>query len=228
MAQRYFVDRLPAPGEFRLTDELAHHLGTVLRSRPGDEIRLADGRGGSARAGIVAVERREVLLEIGPHEHREPPARRVHLAFAAPRKNRAEWLFEHATEVGVAVFWPLWTTRTRPQGDKPERWQRVVRAAAGQCDRDWLPAIRPALELPDFFAADLPAVRRIADRTGAAPAPKDAPDELVVLVGPEGGFTNEEREAATAAGFEPMRLGPHVLRTETAALLAAGLFLADC
>ncbi|MCA8952784.1 MAG: 16S rRNA (uracil(1498)-N(3))-methyltransferase [Planctomycetes bacterium] len=230
MAQRYFVDTLPAPGEFRLGGELAHHLGTVLRSKAGDQVRLADGRGRSAPAGIVAIGKREIVLEVGPGEFAAAPNRRVHLAFAPPRKQRADWLFEHGTEVGVAVFWPLWTARTRPQGEKPERWQRLARAAAGQCDRDWLPEIRPALEFDAFVAhPDLPVRRLLADREGPglpAGAAADA-GEVLLLVGPEGGFSRPETELARNAGFEPIRLGPHILRTETAALLGAGLLMAS-
>lgn len=225
MASRYFVDELPGPGSFRLAGELAHHLGTVLRARPGDEIRLADGRGRSAPAGIVGLERREVLLEVGPAEYREPPPRRVHLAFAPPRRTRAEWVFEHGTEVGVSVFWPLWTARSRPQGERAERWQKLARAAAGQCDRDWLPEVRPALELADFLSrGDLPTRRLLADPDGGAVPELDARDVLL-LVGPEGGFTGGEREDVARAGFTALALGPHVLRTETAAVVGAALLL---
>ncbi len=242
MAQRYFVDELPEPGSFELTGDLAHHLRTVLRSKPGQEIRLADGRGGTARAGIVAVDRRAVTLQVAPSERQPAPARRLHLAVSPPRKTRADWLFEHGTEVGVSVFWPIWTRRTRPQGEKPDRWERLVRAAAGQCNRAWLPVVQPVSELEDFLARrDLPEQRYIADRdgelppavapvlTGSGPAtskPRDRGDVLL-LVGPEGGFAAEERETALAAGFTPLRLGNHVLRTETAALVGAALLGLD-
>jgi len=223
MAQRYFVDTLPGPGSYRLGDELAHHLGTVLRARPGDELVLADGRGGSALARVLLADRRRVEVEVDAAVHRPRPPRAVHLAVALPRSTRAEWLFEHATEVGVAAFWPLWTTRARPQGERAERWQKLVRAAAGQCGRDWLPELRPALELGDFLAhPELPRHRLLADAAGTAPP---AAGDAVLLVGPEGGFAPTELAAARAAGFVAVRLGPHVLRTETAALVGAALLL---
>lgn len=225
MAQRYFLEPLPAAGRRQLTGELAHHIGTVLRARPGATVRLGDGRGGSAEARVLAVARGGIDVEIVPLPAEPPPARRVHLAFAPPRLQRAEWLFEHGTEVGTAVFHPLWTERTRPQGERLERWRKLVRAAAGQCDRTWLPEVRPARELREFLADPaLPAARFLAAPRARPLATAD--DEVVLLVGPEGGFDAGEAAAAVAAGFEPCGLGPYTLRTETAALLGAGLLLA--
>ncbi|MBX3464472.1 MAG: 16S rRNA (uracil(1498)-N(3))-methyltransferase [Planctomycetes bacterium] len=225
MPARFFLPELPTAGAAAVDGELAHHLVHVLRARPGDPVRLADGRGGTADAVVTAVERRVVHLQVDPARRRPAPARRVHVAFAPPRATRAEWLFEHGTEVGIDVFHPLWTARTRPQGERLERWLRLVRAAAGQCDRDWLPEVRPVRELAAFLAdPDLPAARFVAAPgspalAGLAPASGD----VVVLVGPEGGLAAAELAAAQAGGFRPAGLGPHVLRTETAALVAAAL-----
>lgn len=228
MAQRYFTDHLPESGRFALTGDVAHHLGTVMRARPGATVRLGDGRGGTAEATILAASRDQLMLQIEHRETADPPRLRIHIAFAPPRLQRAEWLFEHGTEVGVAVFHPLWTTRTRPQGERPERWQKIVTAAAGQCDRAWLPAIEPARELGEFLKRpDLPARRFVATATAAALAASDASADTILLVGPEGGFTADELAAAIAAGFVPRGLGPHTLRTETAALVGAGLLLAQ-
>lgn len=225
MPARFFLPSLPTAGTATVDGDLAHHLAHVLRARPGTELLLADGRGGSAPATVAAVDRRGVTLHVAPARTAPPPAYRVHVAFAPPRLQRAEWLFEHGTEVGIDVFWPLWTARTRPQGERPERWQRIVRAAAGQCDRDWLPVVQPARELHELLAEPtLPAARFLAQP--AAPpllgqAPRDA--DLLLLIGPEGGFTADERQATLGAGFRPAGLGDHVLRTETAALVAAAI-----
>jgi 16S rRNA (uracil1498-N3)-methyltransferase len=229
MAQRYFLPDLPEPGPVRLQGGVAHHLATVLRVRAGDELRLGDGRGGTANATILDATRGTIDLRVEARTTSPPAARAVHVAFAPPRLSRAEWLFEHGTEVGIAVFWPLWTARTRPQGERPDRWQKIVLAAAGQCDRAWLPAIRPARELAEFLRdGTLPARRFVA--TAGAPflAPADAPaGETLLLVGPEGGFEPAELAAVVAAGFAPRGLGPHTLRTETAALVGSALLLAQ-
>ena len=227
MSHRYFLPALPEPGPAMLDGELAHHLGRVLRVRPGERVVLGDGRGGTANATIAAVDHDRVSVQVEPTRHSPPHGCRLHVAFAPPRMQRAEWLFEHGTEAGVAVFHPLWTTRTRPQGERTERWQRIVRAAAGQCDRAWLPEVRAPRELSDFLRdPDLPTARFLA-RPSSPPLGTLAPHEgeLLLLVGPEGGFATDEEHAALAAGFTPCGLGPHILRTETAALIGAALIL---
>ncbi|HEU4418340.1 MAG TPA: RsmE family RNA methyltransferase [Planctomycetota bacterium] len=227
MAQRYFVPSLPPPGQAAVTGDLAHHLGRVLRVQPGTPVLLGDGQGGTAAATVLRVGRTEVELEVQSAVHRpRPPC--VEVAFAPPRLHRAEWLFEHGTEVGISAFRPLWTTRTRPQGERPERWQRIVRAAAGQCDRDWLPEVHAGCELADFLRSDNLPRRRFLASAGAPPLleVKVTADPVLLLVGPEGGFTDEEAAAARASGFEPRGLGPHTLRTETAALVGAAILLA--
>lgn len=229
MAHRYLVPHLPGAGPTTVEGDLAHHLGRVLRSRPGDPVRLGDGRGGTAEAEVTAVQRDRVQLLVRQVHREPPPSPRLLLAFAPPRQQRSEWLFEHGTEVGVASFQPLWTERTRPQGERPERWTKVVRAAAGQCDRAWLPEVHPAIELAAFLRSpDLPARRWIAT-AGAPPLGRieGAADDVVLLVGPEGGFSAAEADAAASASFRPCGLGPHVLRAETAALVGSAILMAS-
>ncbi len=225
MAHRDFVDQLPGPGRCTLDGELAHHLGRVLRVRAGETVVLGDGRGGTSVASVAAVDREQVVVDVAP-KRAEPPAKaRLLLAFACPRLPRTEWLFEHGTEVGVAVFQPLRTERARQQAERPERWRRVVRAAAGQCDRAWLPEVREALDLPALLAhPGLPPSRVLA--SAGAPPMAAAAGDVALLVGPEGGFTDAELAAIAAAGFVPRSCGPHILRSETAALVGAAILLA--
>jgi 16S rRNA (uracil1498-N3)-methyltransferase len=223
MARRYHVDPLPAPGRCRLGGGLAHHLGTVLRGRPGECVVLFDGQGRSCEARVLAARGRELEVEVGAARTEPGPAVRVHLAFAPPRWSRAEWLFEHGTEVGVQVFHPLRSERVRPQPDRRERWQKLCAQAAGQCDRSLVPEVRAVRDLGAFLAdPELPAERWLCDPDGPPLGPARS-DAAVLLVGPEGGLSGSEREAAVAHGFVPASLGPHVLRTETAALLGAAL-----
>lgn len=226
MARRYLTDPLPSPGAWRLPEAIGHHVGTVLRLRPQDAVVLFDGRGHQCDAEVTAVHKGRVDVQVGPTAAVPPPPRRLHLAFAPPRWQRAEWLFEHGTELGVMVFHPLWTERTRPQGERTDRWRKLTIAAAGQCDRAWLPEVTDLRSLGEFLADPaLPATRFVG--VGGAPRPeaRDATD-CVLLVGPEGGLAPGELAAAQAAGFQPCGLGPHVLRTETAALVGAALLLA--
>ncbi|MEO6595002.1 MAG: RsmE family RNA methyltransferase [Planctomycetota bacterium] len=226
MAQRYLLPSLPEPGETVLRGELAHHLGRVARARPGETIRLGDGRGNSAAATVVAVHKGAVHLQVQLPHHVPRPAVALHVAFAPPRLQRAEWLFEHGTEVGIDVFLPLWTERSRPHGERQDRWQRIVQAAAGQCGRDWLPEVSPARELAEFLADPALPGLRLVGALGGPPLPRAIALEAtasaaVWLVGPEGGFGEAEQRVIEAAGFRPCGLGPHTLRTETAALVGA-------
>lgn len=195
--------------------------------RVGDELRLGDGRGGVARAVVTATGKRVLGIEVGPASQQAALAPALTLAFAVPRPSRADWLFEHATEIGVSTFQPVWTERSRPQGLRADRFRKVCAAAAGQCARAWLPEVHEPVELVAFLASDLPTVRLLADQGGSSLAEADQPDAAVLLVGPEGGFTASEREASLAAGFSSVRLARHILRTETAALVGAGILLLD-
>lgn len=228
MANRYFLPQLPAPGPHELDGDLAHHLGRVLRIGPGAVLRLGDGRGGTAAATVTAVHKHTVRLEVAAAHDEPPPAPRVTLAFCVVRSPRVDWLFEHATEVGVAAFQPLWTMRTRAAVERPERWLRIVQAAAGQCDRAWLPTVHPACDLDAFLLGALPERRFVGSAVGTAITAADrAAGDSVLLVGPEGGFAADELAAVAKAGFAPRRFGPHILRTETAALVGAALLLAE-
>lgn len=228
MANRYFLPELPPAGPFTLAGELAHHLGHVLRVRAGEELVLGDGRGGTAHARVLGRERGTIAIVVDRRFTAPEPPRRLLLAFATPRLARAEWLLEHGTEVGITWFQPLATERVRPQGDRPERWARLVLAAAGQCDRPYVPSVRPTLPLADFLAEPSLPPLRFLTAEGAPPLAAEPPIEgdVAVLVGPEGGLTEAEAALTVARGFVPRGLGPHVLRTETAALVAAALLLA--
>lgn len=228
MAHRYFVPDLPQPGPGELDGDLAHHLGRVLRVRAGEPLLLGDGRGGTAPATVIAVDKQRIRIDVGEPRHEPPLPLQLTVAFAVPKLPRLEWLLEHGTEVGVAAFQPLTTARSRPQGERPERWQRIVQSAAGQCDRAWLPVVHAVREL-DAFLADpqLPPVRLLASEVGRSAndePPRRGP--VVLLVGPEGGFDEPELAAIAAARFEPRRFGPHTLRTETASLVGAAVLLA--
>lgn len=224
MANLYHLGSLPAPGEATLDGDVAHHLLRVLRVREGDEVTLADGAGRTARATVRAAQRRELVVDVEAPRLHVPLPIQVTLAFACPRPARADWLIEHGTEVGVAAFQPVWTARSRPQTVRVERWRKLANAAAGQCARPFLPEVREPVELDALLTGALPETRLLAAADGAPAGPARAGDALC-LVGPEGGFTDEERQLAVAASFTPVRLGPHILRTETAALVAAATLL---
>jgi len=225
MARRYHLSPLPGQGTCDLPPTVAHHVARVLRLRVGDGLVLFDGAGSEAHGvscGILGSGkglRVTAELEEQQISSREP-AIRVEVAFAAPKGNRAEWLFEHGTEVGISCFHPL-TTGRAVGASRPDRWRRVLTAATGQCDRARIPELAPILELVDFLSReDLPTERYLAHQDGPPLGPAHS-SEVVLLVGPEGGLTPAEFELAVAHGFEPRNLGVITLRTETAVVCGA-------
>ena len=227
MARRYYLACLPPPGPFVLPDEVCHHLGRVMRCRVGDPVVFFDGDGQECRSRVLEVgprsARHRITVEVTAivPADREPETA-VHVAFAAPKGSRSEWLFEHGTEVGIHTFHPVATERAEgAAARRHDRWRRILQAATGQCDRGRIPDLRETRPLADFLSGtDLPSERYLA-AGDAPPLGPAATAAAVVLVGPEGGLSTDECAAATGAGFVARSLGVTTLRTETAVLAAA-------
>jgi 16S rRNA (uracil1498-N3)-methyltransferase len=208
-----------APGE-------EHHL-RVRRAAEGDRVELRDGAGllGTGRL-VRAAPGWQVEIDtarvIGP-----PPP--LTLAVGAGDRERFEWLVEKAAELGVTCIVPVETqrtaavaTRVRPQ--HLEKLRRRALEAVKQCGAAWAPIVHEPEPLTAFVARAVEGERWLADPEGGGAGA--ARSSVTVLVGPEGGLTEHERAAAKAAGYRPVRLGPHMLRFETAALAAAALAVA--
>ena len=168
--------------------------------------------------------RGQVEAEIGPIRSSDPEAGpRIHLAVSLPKGRRGDLLFEQATALGAHAIHPILCHHSENRQSRPDRWRRIAAAAAGQCDRDFLPEIQEPRPLDTFLTdPNLPEERYLALRS-APPLDRAVGAAAVLLVGPEGGFTQEEEAAARERGFEPRSLGPLVLRVETAALAGAVL-----
>ena len=236
--------------QLELPEEAARHA-QVRRVQPGDALRLFDGRGAEHAAQVLAMGRREVVVQVGAPQAALPElAVRVTLAVGMPANERMDFLVEKATELGVAAIQPLQCARSvlRLDGERAQRrcahWQAVVVAAAEQCGRAVVPPVQPVRELAAWCEA-LPrgaAGPRVLLSLAAQAQPvagvgglgrmqglPGGPDAAVLaLSGPEGGLTPQEEDAARAAGFLPVSLGPRVLRADTAPLaLLAWLALSD-
>ena len=237
----------PAPGdEFTLGADETHHLTRVLRAAPGAAVLLADGRGRFLDGELVAVRGGRAVVAVravrdDPWERDGP---RLVLACGLVKGPRFTWALEKAVELGAHAIRPLRTGRAviDPGEGRLGRWEAVVRAAAKQAGRSLVPEVHPADTLAGCLAA-LPGARLFygeeeTRRESPGGGPDGRPtldaaallqdgaaerDVLVWVVGPEGGWTDAERQALVAAGAAAVRLGPHRLRTETAA--AAGLVL---
>ena len=224
---RLFVDGPLAAGQtLDLPPGPARHA-QVRRVQPGDGLWLFDGRGGEWRAAVCAMGRQSVQVEVLAHDgvDRELP-QAVTLAVGMPANERMDWLVEKATELGVATLQPLQCERAvlRLDGEraarKREHWQAQAVAAAEQCGRTRVPVVQPVQRLADWLQAVPVATQRwlLSPQAAGAPVRPTAAVAVVVLSGPEGGLTAAEEDAARAAGFEAVGLGPRVLRAETAPL----------
>jgi 16S rRNA (uracil1498-N3)-methyltransferase len=233
---RHFVDLALEPGAVIALPEVAvAHLVRVLRLGVGDRVRLFNGDGEDYEAELLEAGKRgaqaRVLARVPAPAAESPLA--ITLAQAIARGEKMDLVLQKATELGVARLAPVVTERTEVKLD-PERadkrgahWRGVVASACEQSGRARLPELLAPAALADFLAGERSTRRLVLDpAAGSTLAQLQlAPGEsLCLLVGPEGGLSERDLAAARAAGFEGLRLGPRVLRTETAALAAiAGL-----
>jgi 16S rRNA (uracil1498-N3)-methyltransferase len=226
MADRFHVNCDLRPGPVLVEGPEAHHLRTVCRRRPGDAVCLFNGDGREYPARVVSLDRRGVTLEVlGIESPQRERGFRLEVAAPLPRGDRAQFLVEKLTEIGVTDFVPLRTTRSvvHPREAKHQKVERHVIEASKQCGRNVLLRVGPLTAWLDYCRrGDLPA-RKLLGHPGAMALPEAAAVDTVVAVGPEGGFTEEEVEAAQAAGWGLLSLGPRILRVETAAIVLATL-----
>jgi 16S rRNA (uracil1498-N3)-methyltransferase len=226
MAERFYVNSALAPGTILLQGPEAHHLATVCRLRRGETICLFNGDGCEYVAEIRGIVRREVELQI--LSSARPPRElgfRLEIAAPLPKGDRAQFLVEKMTELGVTAFVPLQTARSvvHPRDTKREKLQRYGIEASKQCGRNVLMLIESLTAWPDYVRRDgLPQLRILA-HPGAPPASPLGERDVALAVGPEGGFSEEEVELAQRAGWQLVGLGPRTLRVETAALVLATL-----
>jgi len=219
-----------ALGAVSLSEEEAHHAATVRRLKTGDEVIVFDGAGREGIGRLSSVKRRGVTVEIERIVERPfDLAHRLTLAVAMPKAQRAGYLIEKCTELGVDEIWPILTERSvaRPGPSTIGKWSRRAVEAAKQSNRAWVPKIRTAMDFADTLrCVDSFHSVYVADTADtAAPWPTIVTElpvscSILVCIGPEGGWTPAEREAAASAGNVSVRLGPTVLRTETAAIAA--------
>ena len=218
---RFFTPLPLVAGEFVLDGPEAHHLATVRRAGAGECVILFNGDGVEYLAEILGTGKRTVTLQIG--ERREVSRERHHaltVAAAMPKGDRGDFLVEKLVELGVSRFVPLITERTVvvPKESRLESLRRTVIEASKQCGRNVLMTIdEPAKWMQFSKRGDLPATKLILNPTATQPLTQQQMP-CVIAVGPEGGFTDDEVQAANWLGVS---LGPTILRIETAALAAA-------
>lgn len=219
-----------------LPDSVAHHLH-VVRQQPGDVLTLFNGEGGQYRATLIEVGKRRASASVDAFEPAEAElGYAITLAQALPEAAKMDWIIEKAVELGVAAVAPLAARRcvTRLSGERAEKrhahWLGIIVAASEQSGRNRLATLAPLEDFSRWLARPAPAPRLLLSPRGtetlAAWAGARAAQDVTIMVGPEGGFSPEEEDAAIAAGAIPLTMGSRVLRTETAALAAAAMLQA--
>lgn len=227
---RFYCREALAPGaHIELPEPVARHAIRVLRLPPGALITLFDGRGGEYAARIERIEKDRVIAALGAWQEieRESPLA-ITLVQAVQAGEKMDFTIQKAVELGIGSIIPVDSRRsvTRLTGDRAAKrvahWQGVSASACEQCGRNRVPLVAPLDKLENWLARPAPGALRLL----LAP---DAPDTLAsirpaqkvqLLIGAEGGLDPQEVLAATQAGFQAVRLGPRVLRTETAGLAA--------
>src|ERR1700722_2503475 len=207
-----------------------NHITRVLRLRSGDALTVFDGSGGEFGARIEEFRKDAVVVAGEEHRplDRESPLT-LTLAQGISRGERMDWIIQKATELGASKIVPLFTKRSMVRLDerqaerKIQHWRAIAVAACEQCGRNKVPELVTPIDFFDVLPADSSgATRLLLSPTGDLRIEdlQDTAKAITVLIGPEGGLDDVEQEAALAAGFKAVRLGPRVLRTETAAIAA--------
>jgi len=229
---RLYVDvELSPQTSLVLPDDAAHHAARVLRLREGDLVLLFDGRGGEYEASLSMPGRGQVVAGIGARHgaERESPLT-VTLVQGVSSGEKMDFTIQKAIELGVAAIQPVLTAKSvvRLSAEREEKklahWKRVAIAACEQCGRNRVPVVRKAMALAAYCGAPDHASLRLLlspeGKAGLRDFRQQFGQAVVIAAGPEAGFSDEEERLLQRAGFVPMRLGPRILRTETAALAA--------
>lgn len=226
-APRLYTAAALKPGQaVALADSQAHYLKNVLRGKPGDALRLFNGRDGEWAAEIVSLDKKGGALKLVEQIKKQPaPRQPVHLLFAPVKKDRLDFLIEKSVELGVTDLHPIVTNRTEIRKINNERLLAQIIEAAEQCERLDLPTLHALADLPaalQRWDSKIPLYACI-ERDGAPPL-QSANPPAAFLVGPEGGFDEAEKAGLKKYAFmKPVSLGESILRAETAALKALSL-----
>ena len=211
----------------QLSDDAAGHIGRVLRMQQGDQVSLFNGEGGEYLCNLTEVGKKSVTampIELKEIDVESPL--KIHLGQGISRGDKMDFTIQKSVELGITEITPLFTTRcgVKLSGDrlakKHQQWQKIAIAAAEQSGRNFVTKIHPPLQLSEWLSQQSEELKltlhpRAEHSIKTLPAPVHG---VRFVVGPEGGFTDDEMAATSEQGFVDVRLGPRVLRTETAAL----------
>ncbi|MBO3277802.1 16S rRNA (uracil(1498)-N(3))-methyltransferase [Pseudomonas schmalbachii] len=224
---RFFIDAPLSLGQHELPEAQAHYIGRVLRHSVGDAVQLFDGSGQEYLGELIEVGKKNVRVELREQFDglAESPLR-IHLGQGLSRGERMDWAIQKATELGVAEITPIVSERceVRLKDERADKrlahWRQIAISACEQCGRSVLPLIHPPVALGEWLETTGAELRLVLHPVAEPLASHARPTTLAFLIGPEGGLSDAEVDQAKAAGYHAARLGPRVLRTETAPVVA--------
>jgi len=224
---RFFIDTPMSTGEHELPEAQAHYISRVLRMAEGDALQLFDGSGQEFRATLSEVGKKRVVVQIDESfaGQVESPLQ-IHLGQGLSRGERMDWAIQKATELGVNEITPIFSERceVRLKDERADKrllhWRQVAISACEQCGRSRVPVIHPPVLLADWLKQTEADLKLVLHPVAEPLTSHTKPSSLAFLIGPEGGLSDAEVDQAKGAGFHAARLGPRVLRTETAPVVA--------
>lgn len=232
VSRLHITETLVAGAQLSLPAESAHYLGTVLRAREGDSVRVFNAADGEFDAVVSKSKKGNVDVILGKcvRVPEQVSALTLHLALGLSRGDRMDYAIQKATELGVTEITPLFTehgeVRLKPDRleNKLRHFEKIAINAAEQCGRLDVPAVNTPLALDAFLAQDKKATRLLLEPGGeqSLTAARTLTD-IELIIGPEGGFSEREVAQARASNCEIMRLGPRIFRTETAPVAALAI-----
>ncbi|HZJ93240.1 MAG TPA: 16S rRNA (uracil(1498)-N(3))-methyltransferase [Thiopseudomonas sp.] len=224
---RFFVAAPLALGVHDLPEAQAHYLSRVLRLTVGAAVQLFDGSGQEYIGELTSVSKKAVQVELRECLDGLPEsALQIHLGQGLSRGERMDWAIQKATELGVAEITPLFTERCEVRLNdermqkRLEHWQQIAISACEQCGRSKVPVIYAPQSVKDWQATVQAELKLVLHPVAQPLTEHTTPSTLAFLIGPEGGLSDAEVAQAAEYGFQPARLGPRVLRTETAPIVA--------
>ena len=227
----YIKQPLSPHSNIELNAETSHYLIKVLRMSEGRELIAFDGSGGEYLASITAASKKAATIQTLDFisADRESPLK-THLAIGISRGERFDWVLQKATELGVTEITPLFSERTEVKlsGErlqkKYEHWAQICVSACEQSQRNILPKLNKAQNINDYIQNETAEQKFVLyHRSDSRINDRQAPTEIALLIGPEGGLSNDEIDTAIKSDFTPLTLGPRVLRTETAPITALAI-----
>jgi len=226
LSRLYCESDLAADALLTLGEDHAHYLGKVLRVKPGHKLVIFNGTHGEFDAHVISIGKRELQVKLGSCQRHPDQLLPVHIGLGLSRGERMDYAIQKATELGVTQITPLFTefSEVRLDSDRADKrtahWQKVAISASEQSGRCTVPEIINPMPLKEWISQVPRGQGFTLDHSGTAGFIGDRPTVVFLLIGPEGGTSDDEKQLAADAGFALVRLGPRVLRTETVPVVA--------